>query len=124
MNVDDYLTSVPEDARDALRELRDQIRSAAPAAREVMSYGIPLYCQHGHLVGFGGFRGHCSFFVTSSAALDAFSDELADCDSAVARTTIRFTPDKPLPAELVRRIVQFRIEENRESVGADRAPRV
>lgn len=108
--VDDYLSTVPEDARAALTRLRETIKATAPTATETISYGIPTYKHHGHLVGFAAFKNHCSFFPMSSTVIEAHSDELADYGTS--KGTIRFPVDKPLPAALVRKLVRERIAEN------------
>jgi len=108
--VDAYLAALPRKERAVLQELRETIRSAAPQAEEVISYRIPLFKHHGHLVGFAAFKNHCSLFVTNSAMRDQFAKELEPYK--VEGTTIRFTVDNPLPAALVKRIVKSRIAEN------------
>jgi uncharacterized protein YdhG (YjbR/CyaY superfamily) len=117
-NVDEYLAEAPEDARAALERLREQIQAAAPEAEEAISYGIPLYRQQGHLVGFGAFKHHCALFVTDSSVLEEFSEELAPYDTAQTKTTIRFSAEAPLPAALVKRIVRYRVRENEERARA------
>jgi uncharacterized protein YdhG (YjbR/CyaY superfamily) len=113
--VDDYLAALPDKERAVLQELRETIRSAAPEAEEVISYRIPLYKHHGHLVGFAAFKNHCSLFVTNSAVRDQFAKELEPYK--VEGTTIRFTVEKPLPAALVKRIVKSRMAENEARAG-------
>jgi uncharacterized protein YdhG (YjbR/CyaY superfamily) len=93
-----------------LERVRAAIRSAAPEAEERISYGIPLYRQHGDLVGFGAFKRHLSLFVTSSDVGERFAKELEPYD--VSHTTIHFTVDSPLPDDLVEKIVRARIAEN------------
>ena len=108
--VDDYLAGLPTNERAVLQELREVIKSAAPQAEEVISYNIPLYKHHGHLVGFGAFKNHCSLFVTNSAVQERFAKELEPYE--VAHTSIHFTVENPLPAALVKKIVKLRIAEN------------
>jgi uncharacterized protein YdhG (YjbR/CyaY superfamily) len=108
--VDDYLASLPAKERAILQELRQVIKSAAPQAEEVISYNIPLYKHHGHLVGFAAFKNHCSLFVTNSAVREQFAKELKPYE--VKHTTIHFSVEKPLPAALVKKIVKSRIAEN------------
>lgn len=74
--VDEYLAALPQKERAVLQELRETIRSAAPQAEEVISYRIPLYKHHGHVVGFAAFKNHCSLFVTNSAVREQFAREL------------------------------------------------
>jgi uncharacterized protein YdhG (YjbR/CyaY superfamily) len=113
--VGEYLAALPEKERAVLQDLRETIRSAAPEAEEVISYRIPLYKHHGHLVGFAAFKNHCSLFVTNSAVRDQFAKELEPYK--VEGTTIRFTVEKPLPAALVKRIVKSRMAENEARAG-------
>jgi uncharacterized protein YdhG (YjbR/CyaY superfamily) len=108
--VDRYLATVPETARKALRNIRKAIKAAAPEASEGISYGVPAYKHHGMLVGFGASKAHCSFFVMSSTFLDGFQRELAGYETS--KGAIRFTPERPLPASLVRKLVKARIKEN------------
>ena len=108
--VDEYLAEVPEEDRAALMDLRAAIRAAAPKAEEIISYRIPTYRFRGSLVHFAAFRDHCSFIVVNKSILDLFADELKSFPHAGA--TIRFTAQHPLPAELVRKIVRKRMEQN------------
>jgi len=108
--VDEYLEFVSDKQRPALEALRKVIRSTAPKAEECISYGIPLYRLNGHLVGFGATAKHCSFYVMSGSVLEGFQEEVSSYDSS--KGTIRFQPDRPLPASLVRNIVKARILEN------------
>jgi uncharacterized protein YdhG (YjbR/CyaY superfamily) len=114
--VEEYLAALPPGERVVLEELRGVIRSAAPEAEELISYRIPLYKQHGHLVGFAAFKNHCSLFVTSSEVRTRFAEELEPYD--VRHTTVRFSVEDPLPAELVRKIVAMRIAENEARAAA------
>ena len=104
-----YLKAVPPASRAALQTLRKTIKAAAPQATEGISYGIPCFKHHGILVYFAAFKDHCSLFM-STYFTQAFKKELASYD--VAKGTIRFTPDKPLPAALVRKLVKARIAQN------------
>jgi uncharacterized protein YdhG (YjbR/CyaY superfamily) len=109
-DVDDYLAAVPERPRAALQKLRETIRAAAPKATERIGYGIPMFYQQGPLVGLGASKNHCSFYVMSPAVMDSHKDELTAYDTS--KGTIRFPADSPLPAALVRKLVDARIEEN------------
>ena len=108
-DVDSYLAAVPPEARAALERLRKIIRAAAPQATEAISYGMPAYKYHGALVYFAAFKNHCSFFPGTSS-LAAYRHELERYETS--KGTIHFTPDHPLPAALVRRIVRARVKEN------------
>ena len=109
-DVDGYLAAVPAEARAALAKLRQTIRAAAPQATEGISYRIPIFKCQGMLVGFAAFKNHCSFFVLSASVMDAHRRELQPYDTA--RGTIHFTARQPLPARLVRKLVQARMAEN------------
>jgi uncharacterized protein YdhG (YjbR/CyaY superfamily) len=108
--IDAFLAGLPEDVRGALEDLRRTIATAAPDAVEGIGYGVPAFKYRGRpLVSFGAAKEHCSFYVQSPAVLDAHRDELAGYDTA--KGTIRFTPDKPLPASLVTTLVKARMAE-------------
>lgn len=109
-DVDEYLAKVPDDSRAALQELRRTIRAAAPVAEETISYGMPAFRHHGMLVYYAAFSDHCSFFVGSSTLRRTFAAELKPF--AAGKGTARFTPERPLPASLVTRIVKARVAEN------------
>jgi uncharacterized protein YdhG (YjbR/CyaY superfamily) len=108
--IDEYLAALSDDKRAALEKLRKTIRAAAPKAEECISYGICAYRQNGMLVGFGATSKHCAFYPMSSSTVEDHKDELRDYDTS--KGTIRFQPDKPLPAALVRKLVKARIAEN------------
>ncbi len=110
-NVDEYLAGVPEPARSSLNKVRAAIRSAVPPeATEAISYRIPTFKYNkGPLVSFAAFSDHCSLFPGASV-VEAFKSELKDFRTS--KGTIRFPPDKPLPAALVKKLVKAQIAEN------------
>ena len=108
--VDEYLARVPPEFRASLQRLRKIIKAAAPEAEEVISYRMPAFRQNGMLVYFAAFRDHCSLFVASDEVRRQFSAELKPF--MAGKGTFRFTPDQPLPAELVTRMVKARVAEN------------
>lgn len=73
-----------------------------------MNYGIPTFKLNGNLVHFGGFKNHVGFYPTPSA-IDEFEEDLSPYE--ISKGTVKFDLDKPIPLELVRRIVQFRVNE-------------
>ena len=119
--IDDYLAQVPEPFRSALAHLREVIRAEAPEAEETMAYGIPTYKLDGNLVHFAAFKAHMSFFPGSTTHNDALKQDLIGFK--LAKGTIQFSIGKPLPDDLVRRIVRLRIAENRERAAARKAPK-
>jgi uncharacterized protein YdhG (YjbR/CyaY superfamily) len=108
--IDAYLAGVSGERRAALEKLRRTIRAAAPEAEEGLSYGLPAFLQDGPLVAFSASAKHCSFFPMTGHTVADFARELAAFDTS--KGTIRFAPERPLPAALVRRIVKARLAEN------------
>ena len=109
--IDEYLAALSKDKRAALEKLRKTIRAAAPKAEECISYQLPGFRLDGRmLVAFGATVNHCAFYPMSSSTVEAHKDELKDYDTS--KGTIRFQPDNPLPATLVRKLVRTRIAEN------------
>ncbi len=109
-DVDAYLANQPEDVRRALQDLRELIRSIAPEARELISYQVPTFAQDGMLVGYGAATKHCSLFTMSPPLVRRLSEQLRGV--TVSGATLHFTPDEPLPADVVRLVVTERIQEN------------
>jgi len=107
--VDEYLATMPAATRAKLESIRRTIRAAAPEAAEKISYGIPTFVYHGNLVHFAGYESHIGFYPGSSA-VRRFSDELGAYETS--KGTIRFPLSEDVPLELVRRIVEFRVQEN------------
>ena len=109
-SVDDYLNELPDDIYSALENIRQIIKFLVPDVEETISYQVPSYKHKGMLVGFGASKDHCSFFVMSSTLLKDFEEDIKDFDTSTG--TIRFTPDKPIPNDLITRIVMARLAEN------------
>lgn len=110
-SFDECLAAVSADQRVALEKLRKVIRAAAPKAEEGVSYGLAAFRLDGRpLVALGATAKHCSFYLMSGTIVEAHKDELADYDTS--KGTIRFQADSPLPAVLVKKLVEARIAEN------------
>jgi uncharacterized protein YdhG (YjbR/CyaY superfamily) len=113
--VNEYLAGVPEPARTTLNKVRAVIRSVAPTgATESISYGIPTFKYKGMLASFAAFSDHCSLFPGAGPTIE-FKDELKNFQTS--KGTIRFAPNKPLPAALLKRLVKARIAENDHKKG-------
>jgi uncharacterized protein YdhG (YjbR/CyaY superfamily) len=109
--IDEYLAGIDADHRDALQKLRETIHTVAPKAEECISYGIPAFRLNGRsLVFFGAWANHCAFYPGSSATLKKFRNELSDFQTS--KGTLRFSPDKPVPVALVKKLLKARIAEN------------
>jgi len=117
--VDAYLDQLPEPQRALLERIRDIAWTEAPDAEEVIAYGIPTFKLSGNLVHYAAFKNHMSFFPGGTAHNEALKDELQGYK--IAKGTIQFTLDKPLPDDLVRKIIRLRIAENRELAAARKA---
>ena len=114
--IDAVLAALPHDQRAALQSLREMIAAAAPDAVEAMSYGAPAFRYRDHpLVSFNAARSHCAFYVMSPEVIINHEAELEGFDTS--KGTIRFTPAKPLPADLVTRLVRARMAETDERWG-------
>lgn len=108
-NIDSYIADYPTEVQEKLQQMRTHIRSLVPEATEAISYGIPTFKLGGNLVHFGGFKNHVGFFPGASGVA-AFEGELKGYHTS--KGTIQFPLDKPLPLELISRIVKFRVEES------------
>ena len=108
-DIDAYISGYPEAIRKLLQEIRDTIKKAAPQAEEVISYGMPAFRQNGMLVWFAAFKNHIGFYPIPSG-IEAFKDELSAFKGT--KESIHFPLDKPLPVDLISRIVTFRLAEN------------
>ena len=117
--VDDYLAALPDDQRRALTRVRAQIKAAAPDAAEVISYGLPTYKLDGRpIVYFGAATAHLSLYaVGTTDAKGKALTELKRFDTS-GKGTVRFTPDKPLPAALVTKIVKANVARIRSRASA------
>jgi uncharacterized protein YdhG (YjbR/CyaY superfamily) len=108
VNIDEYISNFPENIQEKLKNIRRVIKEAAPQAQEAISYGMPAFKLNGNLVYFAAFKDHIGFFPTSSG-VSAFKKELLPYGTS--KGTIRFPLDKPIPFELIKKIVKFRINE-------------
>lgn len=105
--IDDYLATLDGPKRRALEQLRRAMKAAAPRAEECISYGIPGFRLDGKLlVWFGAAAKHCAFYP-GAEPIRKHKTELKGFD--FEKGTIRFQPDDPLPAALVRKLVKTRV---------------
>ena len=107
MTVDDYLAKLPEDQRQALERIRSFIREQIPEATETISYGMPGFKYQGqYVVGYAAFKQHLSIFPTA-APIEALQAKLKDFK--LARGTVQFTLDHPVPDDLIKELVAIRV---------------
>jgi uncharacterized protein YdhG (YjbR/CyaY superfamily) len=108
-DISAYIADFTEETQAILEKIRNTIQQAAPDAKEAIKYGMPTFVLNGNLVHFAAFKNHIGFYPAPSG-IDTFIDELA-----VYRTgkgTIQFPIDKPIPFDLISKLVKFRVEEN------------
>jgi uncharacterized protein YdhG (YjbR/CyaY superfamily) len=109
-SIDDYIAAFPEDIQALLARVRATIKAAAPEAEERISYQMPTFALNGrNLVHFAALKHHIGFYPTPSG-IDAFKDELSPYRST--KGAVQFPIDQPLPLDLIRRVVLFRVAEN------------
>jgi len=108
-NIDGYIANFPDHIQIKLKELRSAIKEAVPEAEEKISYQMPTFNLRGNLVYFAAHTNHLDFYPTPSG-IDAFKKELTGFKSS--KGSIQFPLDKPLPINLITKIVKFRVKEN------------
>lgn len=113
--IDEYIAGFPEDVQDILRKIRDTIKEAAPDSLEAIKYQISTFVLHGNLVHFAAFKKHIGFYPAPSG-IAAFKKELSSYKSA--KGSVQFPLDGPIPFDLIRKIVIFRVQESREKAAA------
>jgi len=108
--VDEYIAQFPRDVQQILHKVRDEIKRAAPDAVEKISYQMPGYELNGDLIWFGAWKNHIAIYPKTPAVMDAFKEELSAYKGT--KGSIHFPLDKPLPYELIAKIVEVRVAEN------------
>jgi uncharacterized protein YdhG (YjbR/CyaY superfamily) len=119
--IDACIAKSPQPARKMLDEIRAIVRANAPAeTTEVFSYGMPGFRYKGPLLWYGAMKHHCGFYPGSPPMIQSLATELKDYKTT--KGAIQFPYGKPVPAELVKKIVRLRVKENdaREAFGAKR----
>lgn len=108
-SIDEYISQFSPDIQEILKKLRKVIKEVAPDAQEKISYQMPTFVLHGNLVHFAAFKNHIGFYPTPSA-IEAFSEELSKYKGG--KGSVQFPMEEPIPYELIREIVKFRVFEN------------
>jgi uncharacterized protein YdhG (YjbR/CyaY superfamily) len=111
--IDAYIAGFEPNIQKTLNELRDFIKAEVPEATEKISYGMPTFYLKGNLVHFAAFKDHCGFFPAPSG-IDEFEHELAPYRTG--KGTLCFPFDKPIPWDLLKKVVKFRVEENAKKI--------
>lgn len=111
--IAEYIAAAPKDTQDRLNEMLACLREAAPGAEESLKWGQPALSYQWILFQFAAFKNHISLYPTPSVVA-ALKDKLSDYKTS--SSTIQFPLDKPLPADLIKEIAAFRIEESKKGV--------
>lgn len=109
--IDDYIAAFPKEIQAILEKIRQTISLAAPEAKETISYAMPTFVLNGNLVHFAAFKNHIGFYPVPSG-IEAFQKELSAYQQG--KGSVQFPLDKPVPLDLITRIVKFRVKENQE----------
>ncbi|MBS4199181.1 DUF1801 domain-containing protein [Bacillus sp. FJAT-49732] len=107
--IDEYILQFPLETQEILNKIRNVIKEVAPEAEEKISYQMPAFSLHGNLVYFGAWKNHIGFYPTSSG-INAFINEISEYKGT--KGSIHFPLKKPIPYELISKIVKFRVAEN------------
>jgi uncharacterized protein YdhG (YjbR/CyaY superfamily) len=107
--IDEFISMFPLDVRNRLKKLRKIIKESAGQAEETISYGIPTFKLNGNLVHFAAYKNHIGFYPTSSG-IEAFKKKLLPYKWA--KGSVQFPLNKPIPFDLVKKIVVYRVKEN------------
>ena len=110
--IDEYILTFPKEIQEKLKTIRALIIKEVPNAIETFKYGMPTFDLYGNLVHFAGYKNHIGFYPAPSG-LKAFKSEIGKYNNS--KGAVQFPLDKPLPIELIQKIVLFRIKENIDS---------
>ena len=107
--IDEYIEQFPPDIQLILNELRRVIAEAAPQPQEKISYQMPTFALKGNLVHFAAYKNHIGFYATPTGH-EKFATELSNYKQG--KGSVQFPLNQPIPYDLIKRIVEFRVEEN------------
>lgn len=116
-SVDQYIAAFEPEVQELLQRLRKVIQEAAPEAEEKISYQMPTWFLHKNLVHFAAYKTHIGFYPAPSG-IEAFKEELSRYKGA--KGSVQFPLREPLPYDLIKRIVGFRVEENQRQAAEKR----
>jgi uncharacterized protein YdhG (YjbR/CyaY superfamily) len=115
--IDEYIAGFPPDVQEILEKVRMTIRKAAPEAEETINYQMPTFTFYGNLVHFAAYQHHIGFYPTPTG-IEEFKNELSSYKGA--KGSVQFPFDRPIPYDLIGRIVEFRVKENLQKAEAKR----
>jgi len=108
-DINAYISNYPVEIQTILEKVRKTIQQAAPEAKEAIKYGMPTFVLNGNLVHFAAYKNHIGFYPAPTG-IDAFINDLAQYRTG--KGTIQFPIDKPIPFDLITKVVKFRVNEN------------
>jgi len=114
-NIDEYIAGFPNDVQEILQKIRMTIREAVPDAEETIKYRMPTFTLKGNLVHFAAFKKHIGFYPVPTG-IEGFRNELSVYEGG--KGSVKFPLDKPIPLDLIGKIVEFRVKENLERAEA------
>lgn len=114
-DIDEYIAGFPKDVQKILQKIRMTIRKVAPKAEEAIKYQIPTFVLDGNLVHFAAYKNHIGLYP-APRTIDHFKKELADYEGG--KGTVQFPLDKPIPYDLIRRMVKYLVSKNLERAKA------
>jgi uncharacterized protein YdhG (YjbR/CyaY superfamily) len=114
-SIDEYIATFPPEIQTILQTVRAAIRGVVPDAEEKISYQMPTFYLHGNLVHFAAFKNHIGFYPTPTG-VEAFQERLSHFKGA--KGSVQFPLDQPMPLDLIRDIVRYRVEESMAKAAA------
>ena len=115
ITIDEYIAGYPGDIQQILQKIRSIIREVVPEAQEAIKYQMPTFILKGNLVSFGAYKNHIGLYPAPEGD-EKFNQELAPYKTE--KSTVRFPLDQPVPYDLIRQIVGYRVEDNLEKAAA------
>ncbi|GLI12293.1 hypothetical protein MARBORIA2_13830 [Methanobrevibacter arboriphilus] len=109
--IDEYISNYPENIQKILEKIRKTIKEVAPEATEKISWGIPTFYLNKNLVHFAAYKKHIGFYPNPSG-IENFKDDLSKYKTS--KGTVQFQYDELIPYDLIRKIVEFRVQENKQ----------
>ena len=118
-SIDEYIATFPKNIQMVLQQIRQAVKDAAPRAEEAISYNMPAFKLNGNLVWFGAFKNHIGFDPRESA-IEEFKEKLSGYEVSKVNGTVKFPLDKPIPLDLIKEMVKFRVRENLKEASGSR----
>lgn len=107
--IDEYIASFPTETQKILQQLREDLQQMVPDAKQKISYAIPTFTLNGNLIHFAGYKNHIGLYP-GGKAVEIFAEDLKEYHTS--KGTIQFPIDKPLPMDLIKKIVDFCVAQN------------